>query len=85
MVFILFKINWAHTMRDAMIALFTGFILTYFALTIIGVAFRGKGQQLAPFWDVPNLEHDPTIQRHVPPPETPFVTIDARTGTHWNG
>src|SRR4029079_14587298 len=54
MIIVLFKLGWAHTVRAAMISLFTGFILVYFGLTIIGVAFRGKGQQLVPFWHVPN-------------------------------
>jgi hypothetical protein len=85
MIFILFKLGWAHTTRDVMISLFTGFILVYFGLTIIGVAFRGKGQNLVPFWKVPNLEKDPTIQRHVPPPESQFVLIDTRTGIPIHG
>lgn len=78
MVFILFKVKWALTVRDAMIALFTGFILVYFALTIVGVAFRGRGQNLVPFWKVPNLEGAPNIQRSAPPsPDTQFVLIDS--------
>lgn len=82
MILILRKIHWAHTTRDAMIALFTGFIVVYFAFTIIGAAFRGKGQQLVPFWDVPNLEENPAIQRYAPPPETPLIYLDqAVTGT----
>lgn len=81
MVFILFKIGWAHTTRDTMISLFTGFILVYFALTIIGVAFRGESQLLVPFWKVPNLEGDPSIQRYVPAPQSEYVLTDTRTGT----
>ena len=80
MIIILFKIGWAHTVRDSVIALFTGFILTYFALTIIGVAFRGEGQQLVPFWAVPNLEGDPSIQRYTPPPDAPYALIDYQSG-----
>jgi hypothetical protein len=80
MILILFKLNWARTTRDVMIALFTGFILTYFALTIIGVAFRGKGQQLVPFWKVPNLESNPAIQRYTPPPESPYVLTNQTPG-----
>lgn len=80
MLLILFKIGWAKTTRDVMIALFTGFILVYVGLTIIGVAFRGKGQALVPFWKVPNLEKNPAIQRYVPQEETPrYVLIDPRT------
>ena len=77
MLFILSKIGWAHTVRDHMIALFTGFILVYFALTIVGAAFRGKGQELVPFWKVPNLDGDPAIQRQIAPPEHPaYVLVD---------
>jgi hypothetical protein len=81
MIFILFRLGWAHNTRDVMISLFTGFIVVYFALTIIGVAFRGNGQQLVPFWRVPNLESNPAIQRYTPPPESPYVLIDHRPGT----
>jgi hypothetical protein len=66
MIFILRKLGWAHTMRDAVIALFTGFILVYVALTAIGVAFRGRGQQLVPPTHVPNLEKDPSVYRQLP-------------------
>lgn len=85
MLLILFKIGWAHTTRDSMIALFTGFITVYFALTIIGVAFRGEGQKLVPFWKVPNLEGNPAIQRYTPPPESPYVLIDVRSGSEVHG
>jgi hypothetical protein len=85
MVVTLFKIGWASTTRDTMIALFTGFILVYFALTIIGVAFRGEGQKLVPFWKVPNLEGNPAIKRYVPPPESQFVVIDQRSGNVTHG
>ena len=67
----MFKLGWASTVRDAFIALFTGFILTYFALTIIGAAFRGKGQELVPPTRVPNLEEYPNITReHAPPSDS---------------
>ncbi|MBF6601238.1 MAG: hypothetical protein IVW36_12095 [Dehalococcoidia bacterium] len=79
MIIILRKIGWAHTMRDAIIALFTGFIVVYFALTIVGAAFRGKGQQLVPPYRVPNLNDDPAIQRQVPLSPSQFVVVDART------
>ena len=58
-----------------MIALFTGFIMVYFALTIIGAAFRGQGQQLVPFWKVPNLDGDPAIQRQIAPPQHPAYVL----------
>jgi hypothetical protein len=82
MIFILKKLGWAHTMRDNVIAIFTGFILVYFALTIIGAAFRGRGQELVPPNHVPNLDDDPSIQRQVPQPPR-FVLLDRRTGDTW--
>lgn len=86
MLLILFKLGWASTMRDAVIALFTGFILVYFALTIIGVAFRGEGQQLVPFWEVPNLEGNPAIKRYEPPPDAPqLVVVESELGTYAHG
>ncbi len=79
MLGILYKIGWAMTTRDAMIALFTGFMLTYVALTIIGAAFRGKGQTLVPPTRVPNLEEYPNILRETDIAPA-FVLIDSRTG-----
>lgn len=40
------------TKRDAMIAIFSGFITVYVVLTIIGTAFRGQGMELLPPWEV---------------------------------
>ena len=81
LLFILNKLGWASTVRDYMIALFTGFILTYVALTVVGVAFRGENQDLVPFWKVPNLEHDPSIYREVPQrPE--YGLLDHGSGTY---
>jgi hypothetical protein len=85
MLFILHKLGWASTMRDNMISLFTAFILTYFALTIIGAAFRGKGQELVPFWKVPNLEENPTIEREVPAPAWRYVLIERADGASLHG
>ena len=79
MLGILYKIGWAMTTRDALIALFTGFMLTYVALTIIGAAFRGKGQTLVPPTHVPNLEEYPNILRETDIAPA-FVLIDSRTG-----
>jgi hypothetical protein len=80
LILILRKIGWAHTTRDAMIALFTGFIIVYLGLTVIGVAFRGESQELVPPTRVPNLEGDPSIRIYEPPPEAPRALIDTRTG-----
>jgi menaquinol-cytochrome c reductase cytochrome b/c subunit len=40
------------TKRDAVIALFTGFIAVYVVLTIVGTSLRGQGMELLPPWDV---------------------------------
>ncbi len=80
MILILVKLGWATTVRDAMIALFTGFILVYFALTIVGAAFRGHAQALVPFWHVPNLDEDPHIQRMAPrQPHAAYGLVDPGT------
>ncbi len=56
LIFILRRLGWVHTVRDGAIALFSGFMMTYIALTIIGAGFRGAGQDLVMPWDVPRLE-----------------------------
>lgn len=38
--------------RDAMIALFTGFMVVWLMTTFIGVSFRGQGMTLLPPWQV---------------------------------
>ncbi len=44
------------TRREMIIALFTGFMVTYVMLTIFGTSFRGEGQELTWPWNLP-LEH----------------------------
>ena len=44
------------TRREMIIALFTGFVVTYIVLTISGTSFRGEGQDLTWPWNLP-LEH----------------------------
>ena len=44
------------TLREMIIALFTGFVVTYIVLTISGTSFRGPGQELMWPWNLP-LEH----------------------------
>jgi quinol---cytochrome c reductase cytochrome c subunit, bacillus type len=85
MILILVKIGWAHSVRDAMIALFTGFILTYVALTIVGAAFRGKSENLVPPNHVPNLDKDPHIQRQVQPPDYGYVWSYSGSGSVRDG
>ena len=52
MVQVLFR----PTLRELIIALFTGFVITYLMLTAFGTSFRGPGQALVWPWDLP-LEH----------------------------
>jgi hypothetical protein len=42
----------AFSRRDAMIALFTGFMVVWAEMTFIGVSFRGQGMALLPPWQV---------------------------------
>jgi quinol-cytochrome oxidoreductase complex cytochrome b subunit len=59
MVYILWRIGWARTRRDVIIAIFTGFITVYWVMTIVGAMFRGAGQDLALPWDVPVIDGYP--------------------------
>lgn len=43
---------WGRSMRDAMIALFTGFMACWLTLTIVGTAFRGQAMELLPPWEI---------------------------------
>jgi menaquinol-cytochrome c reductase cytochrome b/c subunit len=45
------------TRREMVIALFTGFYVTYFVLTFIGTSFRGEGQALTWPWNLPLTHH----------------------------
>jgi hypothetical protein len=53
MILIMKKMGLVVTTRDIMIALFTGFIMVFVALTIVGAGFRGAGQDLVLPWSVP--------------------------------
>ena len=41
------------TRRDAMVAVFTGFMTVFVVMTIVGTAFRGQGMALVWPWEVP--------------------------------
>ena len=56
LIFILRRLRWVTTTRDVMVALFTGFVVVYWIMTIVGAAFRGAGQDLVLPWDVPRPE-----------------------------
>jgi quinol-cytochrome oxidoreductase complex cytochrome b subunit len=45
------------TRREMIIALYTGFFVTYFVLGIFGTSFRGEGQELTWPWDLPLVHH----------------------------
>ena len=45
------------TRREMIIALFTGFVVTYLVLTIFGTSFRGPGQDLYWPWQLVGIEH----------------------------
>lgn len=49
------KRAWQADMRDVMIALFTGFVITFLILTVVGTAFRGHGMQLNWPWKNPRV------------------------------
>lgn len=45
------------TTRELIIALYTGFFVTYWLLAIIGTSFRGQGQDLTVPWNLPLVHH----------------------------
>ena len=56
LIVILKRMGWVVTIRDGAIALFTGMMMVYLILTIIGAGFRGQGQDLVLPWDVPAID-----------------------------
>jgi hypothetical protein len=54
--YILWRLRWLRTRRDLMIAIFTGFMVVFWVMTIVGSAFRGAGQELVWPWDVPRID-----------------------------
>jgi hypothetical protein len=59
MIFSLWKIGWVNNRRDALLALFSGFIGAYGVLTLVGTGFRGQGQELEWPWQLHSLEGIP--------------------------
>jgi hypothetical protein len=47
------KVIFKPTRRELIMALFTGFVVTYFVLTISGTSFRGPGMELFLPWNMP--------------------------------
>jgi hypothetical protein len=56
LVYLLWRVGWIQTRRDVMLSIFTGFIVLYWVMTIIGAGFRGAGQDLVLPWDVPLID-----------------------------
>ncbi len=52
MIWVMWKIGWVETRRDALLALFSGFVGAYGILTLAGTAFRGQGQELVFPWEL---------------------------------
>ena len=50
LMFLLHRVYKPNT-REVMVALFTGFVVSYVILTIFGTFFRGQGMQLYWPWD----------------------------------
>jgi menaquinol-cytochrome c reductase cytochrome b/c subunit len=52
MIYVMWRIGWVMTRRDALLALFSGFVAAYGVLTLAGTAFRGQGQELVFPWEL---------------------------------
>jgi hypothetical protein len=57
MLVVMVKQFFNPTTREMIIALYTGFFVTYWLLAIIGTSFRGEGQDLTWPWDLPLVHH----------------------------
>ena len=56
LIYLLWRVGWLRTRRDVMVALFSGFLVVYWVMTIVGAAFRGAGQDLVLPWSVPHID-----------------------------
>ncbi|HLG10286.1 MAG TPA: hypothetical protein VI876_00895 [Dehalococcoidia bacterium] len=56
LIYMLWRIGWVNTRRDVFLSLFSGFIVAYWVMTIVGAMFRGAGQELSMPWDVPTID-----------------------------
>lgn len=52
MIYIMWRMGWVVNRRDALLALFSGFVTAYGVLTLTGTAFRGQGQELVFPWEL---------------------------------
>lgn len=64
MIYSMWRLGWVRTRRDALLALFSGFIGAYGVLTLAGTAFRGQGQELVWPWDLKVGEGIPGEEAH---------------------
>lgn len=64
MIFAMWRVGLVVTRRDALIALFSGFVGTYGVLTLVGTAFRGQGQELVFPWELSVSEGIPGQSGH---------------------
>ncbi|MBN9494213.1 hypothetical protein J0H33_12865 [bacterium] len=52
MVYVLWRVGWVRTRRDALLSIFTGFVVTMGVLTIVGTAFRSESEELVWPWQL---------------------------------
>jgi hypothetical protein len=52
MIYSMWRLGWVVTRRDALLALFSGFVGAYGVLTLVGTAFRGQAQELVFPWEL---------------------------------
>lgn len=64
MIYTMWKMGWVLTRRDALLALFSGFLGAYGVLTVVGTAFRGQGQELVFPWELRVSEGIPGQDTH---------------------
>jgi quinol-cytochrome oxidoreductase complex cytochrome b subunit len=57
LLIVLVQVIFRPTRREMIIALFTGFVVTYLVLTVSGTSFRGEGQALVFPWQLPLTHH----------------------------
>ncbi|MCO5215515.1 MAG: hypothetical protein M9934_07140 [Thermomicrobiales bacterium] len=57
MLVVMVKKIFNPTTRELIIALYTGFFVTYWLLAIVGTSFRGQGQDLTLPWNLPLVHH----------------------------
>ena len=55
MLMAIVQMRFKPTRREMIIALFTGFVASYFVMTIIGTFFRGYAMELQLYWPWTNL------------------------------